>query len=348
MLKISFIIPVYNCEDKIEKCINSIVNQNLPSNNYEIIIINDGSTDSSLSVIERLKKGSDNISVFSTVNKGAGAARNFGLKCSRGDIVTFVDADDYLEAGIVNGLVEEFERFELDILGFETRSVRGKRILITRSLKNGYGKVFKGESFILQYNDGFGPCAKLYRRELFFKNQLFFMEGVVPEDIELVPKLFICARRIMFREVVGYNYVLNPNSITKRDTRSLKVDRIRGLLIVILSLNSFSQKYDTANPLVYNYLKKQLIPDIVHELFYFVLYRTHIDNDLVSYIFRNLKNAEIIPLEIVKGSRHSSFLINKPALFRLIYFFRFTQGFYVSKKLFFRIVRSLTEAKSLH
>ena len=104
MVKISVILPVYNAEEYLEECLESIANQSFKD--IEIICVNDGSTDASLDVLEKRQKHDSRISIITRENKGAGAARNVGLEHASGDYIYFMDSDDYLELTAFEELFE--------------------------------------------------------------------------------------------------------------------------------------------------------------------------------------------------------------------------------------------------
>ena len=109
--KVSIIIPVYNTEKYLEKCLDSIINQEY--RNLEIIIVNDGSTDNSMAIIKKYQKLDSRIKVFEQPNKGAGSARNKGLDNATGDYISFVDSDDYVSPLFIKKLVEAFKEDDL-------------------------------------------------------------------------------------------------------------------------------------------------------------------------------------------------------------------------------------------
>lgn len=332
-MKISFIIPVYNAEKYIEKCINSIICQGLEQGTFEIIAVNDGSTDKSLSLLTALKEKVPQLSIINKANSGAGASRNAGIKASTGEIITFVDADDYIEENCLAGFIDIFDQNQLDLFCFETISIRGNYTYITKSISTDYNTIYTGEQFLLNYINGFGPCARLYNRNLFFSNSLFFPEGIVPEDIELVPKLILAAKRVYITNVAAYYYVLNPNSVTKSKNDKVYKNRISGLLYVAKSLHTFSLKYLETNRLIYNYLHVQIINKVVSELFYFIEYRTHIEAKYLNTIFTELKVLNLIPFKKSNGGQSRLYLFNYPNLFKLVYFFQIKRIYYETRAL---------------
>lgn len=113
---VSIIVPVYNAQESLETCVKSILMQSYK--NYEIILIDDGSTDNSLSICESLKKKSDKITVLSQNNSGVSAARNNGIKKSKGEYLLFIDADDVVEKTMLETLMKKSEN-DIVISGFK-------------------------------------------------------------------------------------------------------------------------------------------------------------------------------------------------------------------------------------
>ena len=103
--KVSVIVPVYNVGKYLEECLNSIINQTYK--NIEMVIVNDGSTDNSLDIIEKFKNKDNRIKLINQINKGVSVARNIGLLNSTGNYIFFVDPDDYIEIDCINKLVEK-------------------------------------------------------------------------------------------------------------------------------------------------------------------------------------------------------------------------------------------------
>ena len=114
-VKLSFIIPAYNCENYLRKCVESIIQQNIKS--YEILIINDGSTDATLDIALQLEKEYiDYVKVYSQTNNGAAAARNSGLRLSSGEYIVFVDSDDMIYGNSLDKCISKMEENNVDIL----------------------------------------------------------------------------------------------------------------------------------------------------------------------------------------------------------------------------------------
>ena len=120
---LSVIVPVYNTEAYLEKCVSSLLDQDLPKEDYEIILIDDGSTDSSGSLCDVFVSAHDNIRVIHQSNRGLSAARNEGIALARGKYIQFVDSDDYLNPNVLQGIVLALESKNLDILRINYQNV---------------------------------------------------------------------------------------------------------------------------------------------------------------------------------------------------------------------------------
>lgn len=114
-MKISVIIPIYNAEEYMNKCISSVVNQSY--GNLEIILIDDGSTDNSSEICDRWKKIDSRISVLHKKNEGPGVARNIGIEMARGEYITFVDSDDWVESLMYENMLKAAMKHKCDIVG---------------------------------------------------------------------------------------------------------------------------------------------------------------------------------------------------------------------------------------
>src|SRR5690606_37960744 len=117
-MKLSVIIPVYNVEKYVAQCLDSVLDQNFEPNDYEIIVVNDGSTDGSLAIVQDYANKHKHIKLIDKKNGGVGSARNCGMDHAQGKYIYFIDSDDYLIPNCLNVLVDTCERHKLDVLTF--------------------------------------------------------------------------------------------------------------------------------------------------------------------------------------------------------------------------------------
>lgn len=216
--KISVIVPVYNTEKYLGRCLYSLIHQDLDEK-YEIIVINDGSTDKSLETAETYAALFENIKVYSRENGGLSAARNTGLEYARGKYVAFVDSDDYVDKNYLSEMYRAAEDSGADIVCCNFRCVdeNGKPSGIDGILRHRPGVFGAKEmmsSLLLDMTVRSFAWNKLYRRELFVRNNIKFPVGKLYEDMRTTPRLFRHSKKIAVVSGVLYNYVQRSGSIT--------------------------------------------------------------------------------------------------------------------------------------
>lgn len=221
--KVSIIVPIYNVEEYIERCVNSILCQTY--HNIEVLLIDDGSTDKSSEIINEYGKSDSRVKVYHKNNGGLSDARNFGLIKSSGEYVCFIDADDYIHKDFVSCLLDICISHECDIAqcsfartsGEDTFSVvRNSSVTLLNNiqmLNNLYGENYVNTVIV---------CNKLYKRELFESIQ--FPINKIHEDEATTYKLYYNANRIGVTENVMYYYYQRPNSIMQKQFNIKKLD----------------------------------------------------------------------------------------------------------------------------
>lgn len=222
--KFSIIVPVYNSINFLNDCILSILEQTY--SNYEIILINDGSTDGSDLFCTQLAKDFTNIYVIHQKNKGLSIARNNGIKASTGEYVIFFDSDDYWVSKDflrIAAQALEHKQNDLIIFGYKRLKVRKKSDLKLNSndilpadlrSKKVVTKLYRNKLLVSS------ACNKIVRRELLINNSLFFEESRLSEDIEWSYQLFKMTNEIMIIPKKIYIYVDTQDSITSRFNRN--------------------------------------------------------------------------------------------------------------------------------
>lgn len=227
-MRLSYIIPVYNSSKWLERCLHSLLNQGIPTDDYEIIAVDDGSTDDSPIVLDELKtelsKKNVSVHVVRQENAGASAARNVGLRIAKGNYIWWIDGDDFLEVDSASQFLSICEEHKLDILHFGCKIVYADgRVLDYPIEKDNAGIVFPGEEYIIRY--GFPPnvWSALYRRAFLQEKNLQLKEGVVHEDLEFPPRAFCLAERVASVPVLAYCYYQTENSVMRtKDVKKIK------------------------------------------------------------------------------------------------------------------------------
>ena len=212
MKKVSVIVPVYNAEKYLEKCISSIANQTL--DDIEILAINDGSKDNSLNVLDNLSiKYKDKIRVFDKPNGGAGSARNIGIDNATGEFIKFVDADDYLSLNILERMYTIAKEKKVSLVRGNYQTIIGPiKTIDTCSWSNikesKIVDVRENKDYIVTETPGIGN--KLIRRDLI--GELRFPEKTKWEDLAIIPVVIASSEKIFHLNEPVYNYRVNMNT----------------------------------------------------------------------------------------------------------------------------------------
>lgn len=213
-MKFSIIIPVYNVEKYIEKCLMSVINQTY--SDYEVIIVNDGTMDKSIQIAEKIIKDShiENIKVINKNNGGLGSARNVGVKYSSGEYIIFIDSDDYISYDMLEKINGVTTKKKYDMILFDYYCVNENEKILSRSKM--YGESIM--NFVVEENRDIllkSPAAwnKVYRREFYKEGGLCFPENVIYEDTAITRILLTRAKNVCYINQPFYYYVQRESSI---------------------------------------------------------------------------------------------------------------------------------------
>lgn len=238
-MKLSIIIPVYNVEQYIGRCLSSCLNQpNVTADDYELVIVNDGTKDNSMAIVEEMTHGCANVTIINQHNQGLSMARNAGLKAAKGEYVWFVDSDDWIEEGCLHEIIDCLELTKVDVLQLQYRNVYSDGAPCDEHYATIKG-VISGKEFLTKNNYFTAVPFMIYRRGLIVNNQLAFYPGIYHEDNEFKPRVVYLAERCASYDKVAYNYFKgNSNSITAQ----LKLKNGTDLFIVMNSLHRFVEE----------------------------------------------------------------------------------------------------------
>ncbi|MCA6067487.1 glycosyltransferase [Chryseobacterium sp. RG1] len=212
--KISIIVPVYNVERYLEKCLDSLVNQTYQ--NIEILVVNDGSTDGSEKIITDFsERFPEKIKAFQKKNGGLSDARNVGINHATGDYIGFVDSDDYVSETMFEEMVMLAEKHSAEIVICNIQKVDEKGNVTQKltQIPNMPEKIDLETHFSVFSDISYFACNKLFKKELFRTKR--FKKGVSFEDIQLVPQLLLECKTIAQTQHFHYQYLERVNSISK-------------------------------------------------------------------------------------------------------------------------------------
>lgn len=267
MTKLSIIVPVYNVAPYLRKCVDSLLSQDF--SDYEIILIDDGSTDGSSTICdEYASRPFDNsftpslvIKTIHQKNAGLSAARNTGIAAAKGEYICFVDSDDYWQSKVLGSLMAQVEREQLDVLRFDYQNVR--------QIANGQYEVFEPYKtpryidYCTDIVDGYTylnnrmryACYAvmfIIRRAILLSNdqrpstndQVLFTPGLHFEDVDWLPRMMLNAKRVNSTPLVVYNYFMRQGSITKTQGNLDKARKnIEDQMLIIERYKQYRQQY---------------------------------------------------------------------------------------------------------
>ena len=261
-IRLSVIVPVFRVEKYLDTCVMSLLHQDLSADEYEIILVDDGSDDSCPQKCDKYAVLYKQIQVIHQPNKGQSTARNAGIKAAKGKYVCFVDSDDFVEQNTYSSLVRQAQNEQLDALVFRLQLVFDKKKQPIDTFTGNIQSACTGEEFI---NNSLSvhcfPVIYLIRRNLLIENNLFFKEGIFYEDVEWLPRFLYSAKRVMTSDKMVYNYVQRANSTTHPTTQEIWKRLIADNITVLRQNTALLQT--VSNPEWLNAMNASIITSIL-------------------------------------------------------------------------------------
>ena len=218
---LSIIVPIYKVEQYLRKCVDSLLDQDLGTDEYEIILVDDGSPDNCGIIADEYAAKFSNIRVIHQENGGLSAARNAGIVSAKGEYIQFVDSDDYLDSNVLGKLINRVQRDNLDVLRFNYQNVNEEYVVFEPNKESrpymDYSKsICSGLEFL---NERLGYACYAWQfisrtcllKECYFKDQILF------EDAQWAPRMLRNASNVSSMPDICYNYLSRTGSITKAD-----------------------------------------------------------------------------------------------------------------------------------
>jgi len=280
-IKVSVIVPVYNSEIYLRRCLDSLVNQSLEE--IEIILINDCSTDESIYILKEYKEKYLNKIVLIDLeeNRGPGGARNEGMNIAKGEYIGFVDSDDYVEKDMYEELYKLSRLGDYDMVDCAFNNRHTETIAISTT-KNTWGELdIEKRGYLIAYS-GF-VWSKIIKGNILIDNNLKFREKVTFEDIDFLPILMLYLKNVYATERVLYYYENNLRSLSNTTNTDIQIkDRMKTLRYIIekfKNLNSYEDYKEGITYIIYNLY--------IHMLKHYTLF---LDDDKVNYeMYRELR-----------------------------------------------------------
>ena len=277
---VSIIIPIYNVEKYLEKCIKSIINQTY--RNLEIILINDGSTDESAKICEAYKEQDNRIIFINKKNGGAASAKNEGLKVAKGDYITFVDSDDFVELDMIEYMVNTIKKYNSDIVqcSFTNLYKNTEKFKQDKIIEQKIGSKDFLELFITKWDSSLF-WNKLFKREVI--ENVFFKEGRCIDDEFFTYKCVINSKSIVTSNKIVYNYRMRKSGVMKseRSQKQILKDRVDYLY----------ERYELVRK-IYKDLDKSFLEHLL--TYYLIISKDYYVNEkLLDYMKNNLKSIKV-------------------------------------------------------
>lgn len=259
-MKLSFIVPVYNAEKYLQGCIDSLYRQNLSEEDFEIICVNDGSTDSSIELLKLYAESHSNFIVINQENKGLSGARNAGMNKARGSYIRFIDSDDYIADNVTKKLLDIAIQNNLDVL------FSGNLPTESDSLFKPEYEEYPEQIQIMKGRDYFSSGSTenyawqyFIKREFIEENSFRFVEGRCLEDGMFTISLICKAERVAYCNVDYYRYVKRANSIMNNRNEKHLLKMIDDYCFVVLYINQIikTEKHREENTRFINELMKR-------------------------------------------------------------------------------------------
>ena len=251
MIKLSIIVPVYNVELYLDRCVTSLLRQGLKDSEYEIILVDDGSTDNSLGICQRFATHYRCIHYVSQKNQGPATARNTGILAAKGEFVCFVDSDDYLDDYGLATLLQH-EPLTCDLIRFWSRIIYGGKPSI-QSQNSQSNLYFQGDGFtyIEEYGLETFCWNYLYKRSFLLDHSLFF-EDVLVEDFRFMVNVLFANPSIHAYSFRFYNYEIRQNSRSTAQNVPLMRRWVKDLSETLLQIVQLLRPKETTRPSFYH------------------------------------------------------------------------------------------------
>lgn len=221
--KVSIIVPVYNAEEYIKKCILSILQQDY--NNIELILINDGSVDSCLEICSAFAEQDERIKIINQTNQGVSKARNNGLRNATGNFITFVDADDQIEPNMISTAINYLDQYEADVIVYGWQRKYEKKHSI-EVVSEKFEVIEPSQIAIKRILESYSACGggypwnKMWRRSSIGEMQFFDEELFYFEDLEWVVRMMLQINRVVVCPECLYQYMIHEGSISTDSRRA--------------------------------------------------------------------------------------------------------------------------------
>jgi glycosyltransferase involved in cell wall biosynthesis len=297
MLDLSIIIPVYNSSKYLEHSFAMLKPLYNCDFTFEILYVNDGSTDSSAKILERFEKENDFIKVLYQENHGLSEARNYGIKNARGNYFILVDSDDWVEIAGIAKIYSIAHNNRLEVVGFKYQHIdeNFNMGILSQTHSLPYEKIITGQEALIYGYQPSSACLFMYESS-FIQSNIAFYKGIMQEDVEFTVRLFIKAKRVFFTKIVAYKYYRRSDSMTTTLSKIRKQNYLADSITVAYKIRE--------NILINNFNDVKLIKaiqknynSVVWNLIWrFISKPKEVDNVFKLKCLQDLKQKQLYPI----------------------------------------------------
>lgn len=303
---LSIIIPVFNCEEFLLKGFDKLMPLYKSAIEFEIIYVNDGSTDNSLKVLKKIESNNKYITVISQENKGSSGARNTAIDVAKGNYIQFLDSDDIIEIDKLIVLLKEAIELNLDLIGYRLDYVDDNYRQIAERPKHPiqYNKIMSGAECLIEGYQPSSICIFLFKRKILIDYNLRIYPKITHMDVEFMSRVMLNVNRVIFKDKIIYHYLQRPGSITKPKTQE-KLQQLRYDEVKIANLIKDNIKnYSLADSKLIYAIKANYNTIIWNLLWQFISKPKELNQEFKIKAIKQLKEDGLYP---IKGPLKTSF-----------------------------------------
>lgn len=264
LIKLSIIIPVFNAENTLKRCLDSVLQQK--DDELEIVVINDGSKDLSDEIMQEYKlRYPEIISYYKKQNTGVADTRNYGIAKAKGKYIMFLDSDDYIDIDLYS-IIKQYIEKNIELIKFKLQRVDENNNIIEKVTGPIFEKTTGEEGFKYLYASDVlldSPCVYVMKKDIFIRNKLLFNVGTEHEDFGLIPFVIVLARSMISIDFYGYQYVQSNGSITRNNdynkTKKKAYDALKQYDEALIKIEKYNINKNTADYLKIYYTNAILL-----------------------------------------------------------------------------------------
>ena len=324
-------MPLYNNEQYIVACIESLLKISDFNCGFEVLVINDGSTDNSYRTVKEAFFDSRYVKIFDIENSGVGSARNFGIEQAKGEYISFMDSDDYMDAAIFFEILKLAKINQLDIamcnqaihVNEDTTFAKDdSKSSLSRSILRDENKIFNGIDFLSLSTFNDGVVCTLFKRQLLFDNNIRFSKSIVLEDLLFLYEAILKSSRMISHPKRFYYVRLKQGSATRQNSKEFYFRFAKEMTYVLTGLRQTSRKDLKGKKSAVRLLDQKIQNFVITVLGY--LERSKHDKKEITTILNDLEIVGLLPIKW-------NFYKKMPLKVKLAYYVRYSKFVYLSK-----------------